>query len=78
MAVDMPATRTIGIPAPKPAATKVVLGFVLLEDEVEATDWGEVVMLGIEASPSVAAGVEVLVAPSMVVYVEREMENPRS
>ena len=33
MAIDMHATRTIGIPAPKPAA-KAILGFVLLEGEV--------------------------------------------
>ena len=67
MAVDMLATRTIGIPAPKPAA-KAILGFVLLEDEVEATP-------GMKATPCVAFEVEVLVATSMVMYGEIEMEN---
>ena len=60
MAVDMPATRTIGIPAPKPAA-KAILGFVLLEDEVEAT-------LGMKATPCVVAEVEVLLATSVVYW----------
>ena len=115
MAIDMQATRAIGIPAPKPAA-KAILGFVLLKDEVcgavdslveavveeavvslveivievcetvvllveavvEEAEATEVVVLDIKASPSVAAGVEVLVAPSMVVYVEIEMECSRS
>ena len=113
MAIDMQATRAIGIPAPKPAA-KAILGFVLLEDEVcgavdslveavvslvevvieeaevcetadslveavvEEAEATEVVVLGIKASPSVAAGVEVLVATSLVVYGEIEMEYSRS
>ena len=111
MAIDMQATRTIGIPAPKPAA-KAILGLVLLEDEVcravdslvEAVVEEVVVSLvevvieeaevcetadslveavveeaeATEASPSVAAGVEVLVATSLVVYGEIEMEYSRS
>jgi hypothetical protein len=79
---DIPAARTIGIPAPKPAA-KATLGFVLLEDKVcgtalwgngvvveeaaEVTDPREVVVLGIKATPCGAAVVEV-VATLMVVY----------
>ena len=36
MLMDMPTTRTIGMPVLKPAA-KAILGFVLLEDEVCGT-----------------------------------------
>jgi hypothetical protein len=85
MTRDIPAARTIGIPAPKPAA-KAILGFMLLEDKVcgpglwvngvvveeaaEVTDRREVVVLGIKATPCGAAVVEVI-ATSMVVYGER-------
>jgi hypothetical protein len=79
--VTMPATRTTGIATPKPAA-KAILGFELLDEVcgtvvplleavVEEADRTEVVMLGIKVAPCAAAGVEVLIATSMVVYGER-------
>ena len=70
MTRDIPTTRTIGIPAPKPAA-KAILGFVLLEDGTEVVV-EEVVVLGIEGT-TFGVAVEV-VATSMVVYRERWIE----
>jgi hypothetical protein len=65
MVMDMPATRTIGIPALKPAA-KAILGFVLLEDEV----CGTVVPLVKIVEAVVEAVVEVVVEAVIKAVVE--------
>ena len=68
MLIDMPATRKIGIPAPKPAS-KAILGFVLLEEVcgtvvplVEA-----VVEAVVEAAVEVVVGVVVEAVVGVVV-----------
>jgi hypothetical protein len=63
MVMDMPATRTIGIPAPKPAA-KAILGFVLLEDEVCGT-----------AVPLVKAVIEAVVEAVIEAVIEAVVEE---